>query len=35
MEQVTKKVGKGYSVAEIADMLEESEETIEKIVKSL
>lgn len=35
MEQVVKKVGKGYSVAEIADMLEESEETIEKIVKSL
>lgn len=34
-EQVHKKVQKGYSVSEIADMLEESEETIEKIVKSL
>ena len=30
-----KKVKKGLSVTEIADMLEESEETIEKIVKSL
>ena len=34
-EQVEKKVKKGLSVTEIADMLEESEETIEKIVKSL
>ena len=34
-EQVEKKVKKGFSIPEIADMLEESEETIEKIVKSL
>lgn len=34
-ELVEKKVKKGLSVSEIADMLEESEETIEKIVKSL
>lgn len=34
-ELVEKKVKKGLSVTEIADMLEESEETIEKIVKSL
>ncbi len=34
-ELVEKKVKKGLSVSEIADMLEESVETIEKIVKSL
>ena len=34
-EQVEKKVKKGLSVTEIADMLEESVETIEKIVKSV
>ena len=34
-EQVEKKVKKGFSVSEIADMLEENEKTIEKIVKSL
>ena len=34
-EQVEKKVMIGLSVTEIADMLEESEETIEKIGKSL
>lgn len=34
-EQVEKKVKKGLSIPEIADMLEESEGTIEKIVKSL
>lgn len=32
-EQVEKKVKKGLSIPEIADMLEESEETIEAIVK--
>lgn len=34
-EQVEKKVKKGLLIPEIADMLEESEETIERILKSL
>jgi len=34
-EQVAKKVQKGLSVSEIADMLEESEEVIEEIIASL
>ena len=34
-EQVEKKMKKGLSVSEIADMLEENEKTIEKIVKSV
>ena len=34
-EQVGKKIQKGYSIIEIADMLEESEETIKKIVEKL
>ena len=34
-EQVEKKVKKGHSIPEIADMLEETEETIERIVKEL
>ncbi len=34
-EQVAKKLQKGYSVAEIADMLEEEMEVIEKIVREL
>lgn len=35
IEQVKKKLKKGLSIAEIADMLEESEETIQKIVEEL
>lgn len=35
IEQVEKKIKKGLSIAEIADMLEESEETIQKIVEEL
>lgn len=35
VELVEKKLAKGYSVAEIADMLEESEETIKKIIGEL
>lgn len=34
-EQVEKKLKKGLSTSEIADMLEENEKTIEKLVKSL
>ena len=34
-ELVEKKVKKGHSITEIADMLEESEDAIEKIVKSI
>ena len=34
-EQVTKKVRKGHSIVEIADMLEESEEIIQEIVDEL
>lgn len=34
-EQVEKKLKKGFSVVEIADMLEENEETIKKIVEEL
>ena len=34
-ELVGKKLNKGYSLPEIADMLEESEDIIEKIIKSL
>ena len=35
MEQVGKKLEKGFSVPEIAEMLEESEETIEKIIEEM
>lgn len=35
VELVQKKLEKGYSVAEIADILEETEETIVKIVEEL
>lgn len=35
VELVEKKLAKGYSIAEIADMLEESEETIKKIIGEL
>ena len=35
VQLVEKKVKKGLSVAEIADLLEESEETIQKIVEEL
>lgn len=34
-EQVGKKIRKGYSIIEIADMLEEDEETIKRIVEKL
>lgn len=34
-EQIGKKVKKGYSVAEIADMLEEDKAVIEEIMKEL
>ena len=34
-ELVVKKVNKGLSVSEIADVLEEDEETIGKIIESL
>ena len=35
VEQVGKKLEKGFSVPEIADMLEESEETIEKVIEEI
>ena len=35
IELVEKKLAKGYSIVEIADMLEESEETIKKIIGEL
>ena len=35
VEQVGKKLEKGFSVPEIAEMLEESEETIEKIIEEI
>lgn len=35
VEQVKKKLEKGCSIAEIADMLEESEETIKYIIEEL
>lgn len=35
VEQVGKKLEKGFSVPEIADMLEESEETIKKIIEEI
>lgn len=34
-EQVEKKVKKGFSAPEIADMLEEDEETIKKLMETL
>ena len=35
IELVSKKLEKGFSVPEIADMLEESEETIEKVIEEM
>ena len=35
IELVSKKLEKGFSVPEIADMLEESEETIKKIIEEI
>jgi DNA-binding NarL/FixJ family response regulator len=35
VEQVGKKLEKGFSVPEIADMLEESEKTIEKVIEEM
>ena len=35
IELVSKKLEKGFSVLEIADMLEESEETIEKVIEEI
>ena len=35
VEQVGKKLEKGFSVPEIAEMLEESEETIEKVIAEM